>query len=280
MKNKAYQVKGETMLNVIDSQNDYEQFILRIKKRTNIDLHLYKEDQMKRRLKAFKTRKGFSTFNDFYAAMLDDRVLFDEFLDHMTINVTEFFRNPGRWEVLGKKIIPDILSKKERIRCWSAACSTGEEPYSAAMVLSSLQIKDYRILATDINQKVMEIAKRGEYKESSLKNLSPLQISTFFEASGDRYIIRENIKSKVEFKQQNLLSDPFPEGFDLIICRNVLIYFTDDAKEQVFNKFGKALNQGGYLFVGGSEQIFQPEKYGLKETDTFFYKKMQERLQC
>lgn len=263
------------MAKVIDSQKDYEQFILKIKKRTNIDLQLYKEDQMKRRLTAFKTRKGYSTFEEFFASMLHNDILFDEFLDHMTINVTEFFRNPMRWEILEKKIIPGLLARNDRIHCWSAACSTGEEPYSASIVLSSLKsIKDFRVLATDINPKVIDSAKRGEYKESALKNLSPAQIKTYFHQSGTHYKIRDEIKRKVEFKKQDLLSEPFPEGFDLIICRNVLIYFTDEAKDELFYKFSKALKKGGYLFVGGSEQIFQPGKYQLKETDTFFYKKI------
>lgn len=263
------------MPKVIDLEKDYEQFVLKIKKRTNIDLQLYKEDQMKRRLTAFKTRKGFSTFDDLFVGMINNEFLFDEFLDHMTINVTEFFRNPMRWEILEKKIIPRLLSQSDVIHCWSAACSTGEEPYSAAMVLSSLNnVKDFRILATDINQKVLDKAKRGEYEESSLKNLSPAQIKSFFQDAGDHFKVRDEIKRKVEFKKQDLLSEPFPGGFDLIICRNVLIYFTDEAKDDLFHKFSRSLNKGGYLFVGGAEQIFQPGKYQLKETETFFYMKV------
>ncbi|VEF48644.1 chemotaxis protein methyltransferase [Bacillus freudenreichii] len=263
------------MLEVIDKNQDYDLFIQRIKRKTNIDLSSYKEDQMKRRLEALKNRKGFRTFDDFYKAMTQDEMLYEEFLNHMTINVTEFFRNPSRWEVLEKKIIPELLKNKQRIKCWSAACSTGEEPYSMAMLLSSfMDWKDIRVLATDINQKVINQAKSGEYKETTLKNLSPLYRDKFFTDMGGHYLISDKLRKSVQFKQQNLLSDPFEQGFDLIFCRNVLIYFTDEAKDLLFQKFSKALNKGGYLFVGGSEQIFQPQRYQLKEADTFFYKKM------
>lgn len=263
------------MLEVLDKNQDYDLFIQRIKRQTNIDLHSYKEDQMKRRLKALKSRKGFQTFDSFYKAMMQDPYLYEEFLNHMTINVTEFFRNPTRWDVLEKKIIPELMKDNKRIKCWSAACSTGEEPYSLAMLLSSFSDwKDIRILATDINQKVIDQAKTGKFQEGTLKNLSPLYREKFFTNQGNDYQISEQVRKSVQFKQQNLLSDPFEQGFDLIICRNVLIYFTDEAKDHLFHKFSRALNKGGYLFVGGSEQIFQPQRYQLKEADTFFYKKM------
>ncbi|RWR04703.1 protein-glutamate O-methyltransferase CheR [Siminovitchia fortis] len=263
------------MLEVLDKNQDYDLFIQRIKRQTNIDLHAYKEDQMKRRLTSLKSRKGFRTFDDFYKAMMQDEMLYEEFLNHMTINVTEFFRNPSRWNILEKKIIPELLEDKKRIKCWSAACSTGEEPYSLAMLLSSfLDWKDIRILATDINQKVIDQAKSGVFNTGTLKNLSPQYREKFFADQGRQHVISEEVRKSVHFKQQNLLSDPFEQGFDLIICRNVLIYFTDEAKDYLFHKFSRALNKGGYLFVGGSEQIFQPQRYQLKDADTFFYKKM------
>jgi chemotaxis protein methyltransferase CheR len=263
------------MLELLDLNHDYLLFIQRIKKISNIDLTLYKEEQMKRRLTAFKTRKGFGTFGEFYEHMLRNEALYNEFLDFMTINVTEFFRNPSRWEVLEKKIIPKLASKSPKLKCWSAACSTGEEPYSLAMLLASvMDLKDVQILATDINQKVIDQAKRGTYKESALKNLTPSQIGQFFTVTGNDYQISAEIKKSVRFQKHNLLSDPFEQGFDLIVCRNVLIYFTDEAKDRLFRKFSRSLKTGGYLFVGGSEQIFQPAQYGLAETDTFFYKKM------
>ncbi|MFD1705680.1 CheR family methyltransferase [Siminovitchia sediminis] len=266
------------MLDVLDINRDYDLFIQRIKKKTNINLQLYKEDQMKRRLTAYKTRKGFRTFDDFFKAMMQNEQLYEDFLNHMTINVTEFFRNPSRWGVLEKNILPQILKGKRRIRCWSAACSTGEEPYSLALMLSSFfEWQDIRILATDINHQVIARAKEGKYKEEALKNVPSSMKDRFFEHRDGHYEITATVRKSVQFRQQNLLSDPFESGFDLIICRNVLIYFTDEAKVQLFKKFSRALNPGGYLFVGGSEQIYQPQKYQLEETDTFFYKKTQER---
>lgn len=263
------------MLEVMDRSKDYEQFIQRVKRKTNIDLSQYKEEQMKRRLNALRLRKGHQTFDEFFRDMMKDPALYEEFLDHMTINVTEFFRNPLRWKILREKIIPDLLARNGRIKCWSAACSTGEEPYSLAMLLTEFPaLKDTQILATDLNQKVIDSAKAGIYRESTLKNLTPVQKSLFFSGTGNQCAISQHIKRKVTFKKQDLLSDPFDTRFDLIICRNVLIYFTDDAKDHLFKKFSQALSPGGYFFVGGSEQIYQPQKYGLTEVDTFFYKKL------
>ncbi len=124
--------------------SDYIDFILKIKKKTGIDLSLYKEAQMKRRLTSLYEKRGFRNFLDYYAAIHNDNELLNEFLDRMTINVSEFYRNAQRWEVLENKIFPMLLAKNRKLKIWSAACSTGEEPYSLAMVLStSRPIKGY-----------------------------------------------------------------------------------------------------------------------------------------
>ena len=119
--------------------NDYEIFVEKVKRKTGIDLALYKEAQMKRRLASLYEKKGFRSFVEFYNAMESNRELMDEFLDRMTINVSEFYRNGKRWDVLEQKIFPRLLKESSRLKVWSAACSTGEEPYSLAMVLSKLQ---------------------------------------------------------------------------------------------------------------------------------------------
>src|SRR5690625_3673582 len=110
--------------------HDYEHFVKNIYLKTGIDLSLYKEAQMKRRLTSFITNKGFKSFHAFYRSMKKDESLFNGFLERMTINVSEFFRNAKRWEVLEKKILPRLLQENKELRLWSAACSTGEEPYT------------------------------------------------------------------------------------------------------------------------------------------------------
>jgi chemotaxis protein methyltransferase CheR len=256
------------------ADQDFVQFMGLFKKRTGIDLALYKENQMKRRLTNLKDKRGFGTFVDFYYAMERSAELLDEMLEHMTINVSEFYRNAQRWSIMEKRVIPGVLQNNGRIKCWSAACSTGEEPYSLALMLTAfLSVKDIQVLATDIDKSVLEKAREGIYQADSVKEVPKPYLNQYFTLRDRQYAISEEIKRCVRFKQHNLLADPYESNFDLILCRNVLIYFTDEAKETLFEKFGKSLKKGGYLFIGGSEQIVHPQRYGLEPMDTFFYRK-------
>ncbi|MEZ7171554.1 protein-glutamate O-methyltransferase CheR [Sporosarcina sp. OR05] len=253
---------------------DYIQFIEKVKNKTGIDLSLYKEAQMKRRLTSLYEKRGYDNFSDYYTAIHNDAKLLEEFLDRMTINVSEFYRNAQRWEVLEKKIFPKLLNENKKLKIWSAACSTGEEPYSLAMVLSShVPLKDISILATDLDSGVIERAKVGLYADRSLKEVPRKIVEQYFINEGQHYQVKDSIKQTVQFKQHNLLNDSYGSGFDLIVCRNVMIYFTEEAKDQIYESFSKALRPGGILFVGSTEQIFNPSKYGFESEETFFYRK-------
>ncbi|WP_274364513.1 CheR family methyltransferase [Paenibacillus thermotolerans] len=254
---------------------DYTAFVRDVKKLTGIDLSLYKEAQMKRRLTTLRERKGFGSFASFFVAMSKDKALMAEFLDRMTINVSEFWRNPNRWELLRTVFLPELLKSTGRLKCWSAACSTGEEPYSLAMILSKLgALKDSRITATDIDDNALARAKLGVYAAASLRDVPLDYRNAYFTPQGDMFAVTEDLKKTVVFKKGNLLTDTFETGHDLIICRNVMIYFTEEAKHELYHKFAKALRTGGLLFVGSTEQIFTPGQYGLESADTFFYRKM------
>ncbi|TYS00543.1 protein-glutamate O-methyltransferase CheR [Rossellomorea vietnamensis] len=253
---------------------DYSHFTKDIHKKTGIDLSLYKEAQMKRRLTSLYEKKGFSDFRAFYQGIEMDTPLLHEFLDRMTINVTEFYRNEKRWSVLEEKILPRLLSQNNRLKIWSAACSTGEEPYTIAMVLSNHQpLSGISIKATDIDDNAIAKAKLGVYPERSLNEVPAVIKQKYFSKSGDFYNLSSQIKSRVSFKKHNLLSDSYDSHHDLIVCRNVMIYFTEEAKEEIYHNFSSALRPGGVLFVGSTEQIFNPAKYGLETEDTFFYRK-------
>lgn len=264
------------MLTSLQPNQDFARFVQLVKTKSGIDLALYKEPQMKRRLNSLRERRGFASFVDFYNAFSSQPDLYAEFLDQMTINVSEFFRNPQRWDVLRDKVFPELMKLSPKPKCWSAACSTGEEPYSMAMLLSEfLELRDIRLLATDLDQHVIERAQIGNYAAAAVKDVPKVHLNNYFTKQGERYQISDQIKRCVQFKRHNLLADRYETGFDLIVCRNVLIYFTDEAKEAIFTKFSQALRPGGYLFIGGTEQIFQPQQYGLEATETFFYRKKQ-----
>jgi chemotaxis protein methyltransferase CheR len=253
---------------------EYEQFIKKIKQKTGIDLSLYKEAQMKRRLISLYEKRGFSSFSDFYIGLSKQTDLYYEFLDRMTINVSEFYRNYKRWQVLEEKILPKLIEKNKQLKIWSAACSTGEEPYTIAMILSKfVSLSKVKILATDIDENVIARAKLGIYPERSLYEVPNEMKTKYFKQEGTNYKMSEQIINTVQFKRQNLLADPFESQFDLIVCRNVLIYFTEEAKEILYKKFSNALKNQGIFFVGSTEQIFNAERFQLSSVETFFYQK-------
>ncbi|WP_027417490.1 CheR family methyltransferase [Aneurinibacillus terranovensis] len=254
---------------------DFLQFIEKVKKKTGIDLALYKEAQMKRRLTSLRMKRGFNDFSGFFEGMVKNPELFNEFLDRMTINVSEFFRNPSRWKVLETKIIPRLLKEKGKIKCWSAACSTGEEPYSLAMLFSRfMPLSQVDITATDLDEGAIAKAKRGLYAERSLQDAPPDLVNKYFRKEPPMFAISDEIKRVIKFKKHNMLADPFDKNYDLIVCRNVMIYFTEEAKNELYHKFSDSLRPGGVLFVGSTEQIFQPQQYRFESEDTFFYKKV------
>ncbi|WP_100488105.1 CheR family methyltransferase [Sporolactobacillus pectinivorans] len=255
------------------SDQDYEQFKTMFFRLTGINLSLYKEEQMKRRLNTFRIRKNMPDFISFFSEMRKSDELLKEVLSRMTINVTEFYRNLPRWTILEKKI-QKLAEHKENISIWSAACSTGEEPYSLAMLLRKY-VPDSRfsIVASDIDNDVLEKASEGRYLERAVAGLPPDDLQNYFVHDGLFYSASQTLKKSIRFIRHDLLSDPVPSHFDLVVCRNVLIYFTDGGKNIIYHKLSDSLKDGGILFVGSTEQIFHPETYQLKPEETFFYRK-------
>ncbi|MFG6114523.1 CheR family methyltransferase [Halobacillus sp. MO56] len=254
---------------------EYSKFITAIKSKTGIDLSLYKEAQMKRRLISLRNKRGYNDFEEYFNVLARDQDVMEEFLDRMTINVSEFFRNPARWEVFEKKVVPQLLQTKRSIKVWSAACSTGEEPYTLAILLSKyLPLNRVEILATDLDENALIRARKGVYPERALKEVPATVLQKHFKLENGLYKIDDSIKQAVHFKKHNLLSDSYDKNFDLIVCRNVLIYFTEDAKRMIYQKIRSSLCVQGFFFVGSTEQIFSPKQYGLHTFDSFFYQRL------
>lgn len=257
--------------------NEYHRFIDKVYKSLGINLHLYKEAQMKRRLTSLRNNRGFDNFDTYYRAIMSDTDLLKEFINRITINVTEFYRNPKRWDILKEKILPLITKNQSSINIWSAACSSGEEPYTLAIILTEhFPHINTNILATDIDENILKLAKQGIYNEMSMKDLPKYYIQKYFKQENGLYYLDEKIKRKVTFKKHDLLQDQYPKNQDLIVCRNVLIYFTDKAKNMIYKNFSDALVEKGILFVGSTEQIFNPSQYQLYVLETFFYQKRKE----
>ncbi len=255
----------------------YEEFKKDVYKLTNINLNMYKERQMKRRIESLIARKGFDGFESFYKGMEQDDSLLRTFVSYLTINVSQFYRNPAQWENFETEIIPYLRKHYgDKITIWSAACSTGDEPYTIAMILAKFMPLDkINIIATDIDEDVIAFAKAGIYPEKSLVDLPKEYLDTYFKKiDKSRYEISEKIRNCVTFKKHNLLEDKFFTDMTLIVCRNVVIYFTDEAKDEIYLKFHKALSEHGILFIGSTEQILHAKELGFQSMKTFFYKKI------
>jgi len=254
---------------------DYEYFIKEVEKLTDIDLSAYKQNQMKRRIDALITKHKIDGYEPYVKVLKTDKVKYDEFVDYITINVSEFYRNPEQWKFLTEKVFPELVKDfGQTLKIWSAACSTGDEPYSLVMALSDfVPLNRIQIMATDINDLVIEKAKIGLYSEKSIASVPEDKKKEFFTKNGNYYQISDKVKKCVTFKQHNLLKDPYPTGMHLIVCRNVLIYFTEDAKDEVFEKYYRSLADNGILFIGSTEQILRYREMGYKRMDSFFYRK-------
>ena len=255
---------------------DYEVFKTKIFQLTKIDLNCYKEKQMRRRIDALITKCKISSYDEYVEAIKSDSKLMEEFVTYLTINVSEFYRNPDQWKVVENEIFPYLFERfGNNIKIWSAACSTGDEPYTLVMLLAKfIPMNKIKIVATDIDKQVLEKAQMGIYDEKSLKGLPKEFLTKYFTPVGTRsYQISEEVKRCVEFKQHNLLKDSYPQSCDMIVCRNVMIYFTEEAKRDIYQKFNDSLKKDGMLFVGSTEQIISPGDYNFSTFKSFFYKK-------
>ncbi len=253
---------------------NYEEFKKQILILTTIDLNAYKENQMKRRIGAIIKKNQCEGYDDYLRLLKTNKTCLQEFITYLTINVTEFFRNPSQWDILEKQIFPLLLQKKRTIKIWSAACSTGDEPYSLAMVLSKfLPLHQMSILATDLDREVLEKAQNGQYIARNLNNIPREFRDKYMTEANGIFTINEELKKCITFKQHNLLKDPYPSNMDLIVCRNVMIYFTEEAKKDIYLNFNKAMTEDGILFVGSTEQIIMCQDYGLEPYKIFFYQK-------
>ncbi len=280
--------KAETMSKGVTANPaspDFARFKQAIYKKTGIDLSLYKSQQMHRRLYNMVERAGLRTFDEYFALIEQEEQEFFAFLDRMTINVSELFRNPEKWEELTHSVLPELLKTRSNLKVWSAGCSYGAEPYTLLLLLSQMtKYGRHTLHATDIDKKILAKAQEGLFTEADVKNVPPKLLEEYFHTLSQpnshlnptlpKYQIKPGLRAKIGFRQQNLLADRFENDYDLICCRNVVIYFTDEAKERLYEQFVKSLRVGGYLLVGGTERIVGYQNLGLDNPIPFFYRRV------
>ncbi|MEN3186359.1 MAG: protein-glutamate O-methyltransferase CheR [Atribacterota bacterium] len=245
-------------------------------RRTGIDLSFYKETQLRRRLQFIMLRAGAQNVKEYALLLENDPKILEDFKNRFAINVSEFFRNPERFEDLRTKVLPEIIAASGPIlKIWSAGCSVGSEPYSIAIVLEELKRKKlYHIWATDIDDDALRQAKEGVYSEAYFQSIPPEYLDKYFVKQDGSFAVIAHLKKRIAFAKHDLLRDEVQGTFDLVVCRNVVIYFEEEAKKIAFAKMSQALKKGGYLWIGSTERIPDPSSFGLQYALPFFYRKV------
>jgi chemotaxis protein methyltransferase CheR len=215
------------------------------------------------RLKEKLREKGIESVRDYYSKIIGDREEMKNFLDSITTNLTRFFRNQPQFDAFEHYVIPELLKVKKvtgsnTIKIWSAGCSTGEEPYTISMMLSRILTPPwkYEIIASDISLKCLMTAKEGFYPDNRIEGIPEDHLRKYFEKIEGGYKVIPDIMSKIRFDYHNLRNDSGQRGFDVVFCRNVIIYFDEIAQAAVINRFWDAMASKSFLFIGHSESLF------------------------
>ena len=217
------------------------------------------ESRLRERLKNSKL----NSIDEYYTLINRDQNEMKGLLDSVTTNLTRFFRNTAHFQALEFHVLPDLIAEKRRrgenrVRVWSAGCSTGEEPYSIAIALKEVLPPDFviEIIGSDISLKSLMVGSEGYYPENRVAGVSEKFLAKYFEKRESGYQVRDEIKRLIKFDYHNLKNDSGLRGLDIVFCRNVLINFDEPAQKATVNRFWDAMNAHSYLFIGHSESLF------------------------
>ena len=263
------------------TQDEYEQFCVAFRRVCGIDLLQYKRGQMERRIRSFvSTRHGALGLVAYAETLKADKDELDRFLDRVTINVSQLWRNPEQWEVLEEKILPDLAetapTRPSRVRCWSAGSSYGAEAYTlAAIARRAIPRAQVSILGTDIDARMVERARTGVFTAEDARDAPTATLASHFAMEDGRWKASEELKRMVRFEQGDLLRvDPAAGSYDLVLCRNTVIYFNEDVRDALHGRLAASLRAGGRLVVGATERVSEPARHGLDPESPFVYRKI------
>ena len=227
------------------------------------------------RLKERVREKGLNSVQEYYRLITSNREEMKSLLDSVTTNLTRFFRNQPHFDAFENYVIPHLVEQKKvmldkKIRIWSAGCSTGEEPYTIAMILKDILPMgfDFEIMASDISLKSLMVGQQGFYPESRIQGIPPEYLSKYFIKTENGYQVCKELISTIKFDYHNLRNDSGMRNLDIVFCRNVLIYFDEAAQKACIDRFWDAMGKKSYLFIGHSESLFGMDtKFEFLKTD-------------
>lgn len=236
-----------------------------VHRRTSLDCDQFKDSYLMRRFASRMRSRGVQRYTEYIALLGSDPSEAGELMRDITINVTQFFRDVPVFKALEEEILPLTIYRKVKegrpiIKVWSAGCSSGEEPYSVAILLRDLLGEEcdhfaVSVVATDIDVECLVSGQKGRYIARQLANVPKQHLERYFVPDGGSYEVVPEIREMVEFMELNLFSGTAGTNFDIILCRNVTIYFTKEMQEKLYMKFYRALGGGGYLVMGNTENL-------------------------
>jgi chemotaxis protein methyltransferase CheR len=254
--------------------DDYIGFCEGLRQICGIDLTQYKRPQMERRLRSYWSRLGITKLTDALPRLRGDAVQLDDLLDRVTINVSQLWRHPDQWARLEGGLLQE-LANGGRVRAWSAGCSYGAEAYTLAAICCQVIPKaSVRILGTDIDQRMVARAKLGEFSLADARIAPATAMERSFERTPDGWRAKPAVRALTTFEVGDLLKlRPAASSYELIMCRNTVIYFADQIRDELHARFAHALRPGGVLVIGGTERITDAPSLGLAPIHPFIYRK-------
>jgi len=261
------------------SDPDFEQYRTLIYKESGIHFTATNRSILESRLKERLREKNVDSVRNYFTEISRDQGELKNFLDSITTNLTRFFRNQAHFDALEHFVVPEFMKIKsdKTIKIWSAGCSTGEEPYTIAMLLSEILPSPwkYEIVASDLSLKCLMTAKEGFYADSKIVGIPDAYLKKYFDRVEGGYKVRPEIMSKIRFDYHNLNNEAGQRGLDLVFCRNVIIYFDEAAQTAVINRFWDSMASKSFLFIGHSESLFGMDtKFEFVKTQwATFYRK-------
>ncbi len=256
------------------AHDDYVEFCVFLRSLCGIDLTQYKRPQMERRLRSYYSTRGITKLTDSFEQLRRDPECLDALLDRITINVSQLWRNPEQWDLIEKRILPELASTGQ-IRAWSAGCSYGAEAYTLA-TLCHLVAPRARTLVqgTDIDKRMVAKARIGEFTDEDARSAPRRQLEAGFDQIESGWRAKLAVRSLTRFDVGDLLKvTPRPDSYDLILCRNTVIYFSEPIRDELHVRLAGGLRAGGYLVIGSTERVAQPGDLGLATTHPFIYRK-------
>ncbi len=254
--------------------DEYVTFCVGVRRLCDIDLSQYKRNQMERRIRSFAERRGTPRLADYLCLLNTDAAELDHLIDRVTINVSQLWRNPKQWEQLGGEILPG-LAEAGRIRAWSAGSSHGAEAYTlAAVCRATVPDAGLTIRGTDIDRRMVALARAGEFSDEDARDAPPDALRRWFERTPSGWRAGDELRAVTSFEAADLLRlTPRRHGYDLILCRNTAIYFTEVVRDALHARLVDALRPGGYLVVGATERVANASSLGLTSEFPFNYRK-------